>query len=324
MQEFTDQMPSDIERFPMVPIRDVVIFPFTKVAFKIGRPSSVIALEQAMTGGRQIFLATQHDATIDEPTADQIYQVGTLGRILQAQRLENGQIKVVVEGRERGRMVRVEQEADGMFYAHVRRVASTDESGYRTDGLLQKIHTLVEQFLRVSPDAYTDALHASLRGVSAAQIADSMSSHLRIGVEEKQDLLETVSVQERLQKLVDVLDAEIEKRQLDRNIHSRTKKAMDKHQREYYLNEQIKAIQQELGRKDEKAELEDLKKKIADAGMTEEATDKAMQEFARLEAMPPMSAESTVLATYLDWLLNVPWKRLRPMRSKTSKSPRGR
>lgn len=308
MQEFTDQMPSDIERFPMVPIRDVVIFPFTKVAFKIGRPSSVIALEQAMTGGRQIFLATQHDATIDEPTADQIYQVGTLGRILQAQRLENGQIKVVVEGRERGRMVRVEQEADGMFYAHVRRVASTDESGYRTDGLLQKIHTLVEQFLRVSPDAYTDALHASLRGVSAAQIADSMSSHLRIGVEEKQDLLETVSVQERLQKLVDVLDAEIEKRQLDRNIHSRTKKAMDKHQREYYLNEQIKAIHKELGRKDEKAELEDLKKKIADAGMTEEATDKAMQEFARLEAMPPMSAESTVARTYLDWLINVPWK----------------
>lgn len=308
MQEFSDQMPSDIERFPMVPIRDVVIFPFTKVAFKIGRPSSVIALEQAMTGERQIFLATQHDATIDEPKADQIYQMGTLGRILQAQRLDNGQIKVVVEGRERGRMVRVEQEADGMFFAHVRRVASTDESGYRTDGLLQKIHTLVEQFLRVSPDAYTDALHASLRGVSAAQIADSMSSHLRIGVEEKQALLETVSVQERLQKLIDVLEGEIEKRQLDRNIHSRTKKQMDKHQREYYLNEQIKAIHKELGRKDEKAELDDLKKKIADAGMTEEATEKAMQEFSRLEAMPPMSAESTVARTYLDWLVNVPWK----------------
>ncbi|MGE3467356.1 MAG: endopeptidase La [Pyrinomonadaceae bacterium] len=301
-------MPSDIERFPMVPIRDVVIFPFTKVAFKIGRPSSVIALEQAMTGERQIFLATQHDATVDEPTADQIYQVGTLGRILQAQRLDNGQIKVVVEGRERGRAVRVEQESDGMFYAHVRRIGSTDESGYRTDGLLQKLHSLVEQFLRVSPDAYTDALHASLRGVSAAQISDSMSSHLRIGVEEKQDLLETVSVQERLQKLVGVLEAEIEKRQLDRNIHSRTKKQMDKHQREYYLNEQIKAIHKELGRKDEKAELEDLKKKILDAGMTEEATDKAMQEFSRLEAMPPMSAESTVARTYLDWLINVPWK----------------
>lgn len=308
MQEFTDQMPSDIERFPMVPIRDVVIFPYTKVAFKIGRPSSVIALEEAMTGERQIFLATQHDATVDEPAPNQIYQVGTLGRILQAQRQDNGQIKVVVEGRERGRSVRVDQTADGMFYAHVRRVGATDESGYRTDGLLQKIHSLVEQFLRVSPDAYTDALHASLRGVSAAQIADSMSSHLRIGVEEKQELLETVSVAERLQKLAGILEAEIEKRQLDRNIHSRTKKQMDKHQREYYLNEQIKAIHKELGRKDDKAELEELKKKIQAAGMTEEATDKAMQEFSRLETMPPMSAESTVSRTYLDWLVNVPWK----------------
>src|SRR5205809_7462492 len=308
MQEFTDQMPPDIERFPMVPIRDVVIFPYTKVAFKIGRPSSVMALEQAMTGERQIFLATQHDASIDEPKAGEIYAVGTLGRILQAQRQDNGQIKVVVEGRERGRSVRVEQDADGMFFAQVKRITATDESGYRTDGLLQKIHALVEQFLRVSPDAYSDALHASLRGVSAAQIADSMASQLRIGVNEKQELLETLPVPERLQKLIEVLEAEIEKRQLDRNIHSRTKKQMDKHQREYYLNEQIKAIHKELGRKDEKAELDDLRTKIEEAGMTEEAKDKAMQEFSRLEAMPPMSAESTVSRTYLDWLLNVPWK----------------
>lgn len=292
----------------MVPIRDVVIFPYTKVAFKIGRPSSVRALEEAMSGERDIFLATQHDATVDEPTAEQIYKTGTLGRILQAQRQENGQIKVVVEGRDRGESVRIEQDEDGMFYAHVRKIQSVDESGFRTDGLLQKIHTLVEQFLRVSPDAYTDALHASLRGISAGQISDAMSSHLRISVEEKQDLLETFSVQERLQKLADILETEIEKRQLDRTIHSRTKKQMDKHQREYYLNEQIKAIHKELGRKDDKAELEDLKKKIGDAGMSEEAKEKAMQEFSRLEAMPPMSAESTVSRTYLDWLINVPWK----------------
>jgi ATP-dependent Lon protease len=308
MQEFSDQMPLDIKRYPMVPIRDVVIFPYTKVAFKIGRPSSVRALEQAMTGERNIFLATQHDATVDEPNADQIYTVGTLGRILQAQRQDNGQIKVVVEGRERGQSVRVEQDDDGMFFAHVRKIASVDESGYRTDGLLQKIHGLVEQFLRVSPDAYTDALHASLRGISAAQIADAMSSHLRIGVDEKQQLLETFSVQERLQKLGDILEQEIEKRQLDRTIHTRTKKQLDKHQREYYLNEQIKSIHKELGRKDDKAELEELKKKIEEAGMTEEAKDKALQEFARLEAMPPMSAESTVSRTYLDWLINVPWQ----------------
>jgi ATP-dependent Lon protease len=308
MQEFSDQMPKDIARFPMVPIRDVVIFPYTKVAFKIGRPSSVRALEQSMIGERNIFLATQHDATIDEPNPDQIYTVGTLGRILQAQKQENGQIKVVVEGRERGVAVRVEQDADGMFYAHVRKVQSVDESGYRTDGLLQQISNLVEQFLRVSPDAYSDALHASLRGISAAQIADAMSSHLRIAVDEKQKLLETFSVQERLQKLIEVLEQEIEKKQLDRNIHARTKKQMDKHQREYYLNEQIKAIHKELGRKDDKAELDELKKKIEESGMSDEARDKALQEFARLEAMPPMSAESTVSRTYLDWLINVPWQ----------------
>src|SRR5215203_1564813 len=308
MQEFSDQMPKDIARFPMVPIRDVVIFPYTKVAFKIGRPSSVRALEQSMIGERNIFLATQHDATIDEPDPTQIYTVGTLGRILQAQKQENGQIKVVVEGRERATTIRIEQNSDGMFFALVRRIPSVDESGFRTDGLLQKIHGLVEQLLRVSPDAYTDALHASLRGISAAQIADSMSSHLRISVEEKQTLLEMVSVPDRLQKLVDVLEGEIEKRQLDRAIHARTKKQMDKHQREYYLNEQIKAIHKELGRKDDKAELDDLKKKIEEVGMTVEAKEKALQELSRLEAMPPMSAESTVARTYIDWLVNVPWQ----------------
>lgn len=308
MQEFSDQMPKDIARFPMVPIRDVVIFPYTKVAFKIGRPSSVAALEKALQSDRNIFLATQHDASVDEPNADQIYKVGTLGRILQAQKQENGQIKVVVEGKERGIALRVQQDTNGMFYAFVRKIESIDESGYRTDGLLQKIHVLIEQLLRVSPDAYTDALHASLRGISAAQIADSMSSHLRIPVEEKQELLEIASVQERLQKLIEILELEIEKRQLDRTIQARTKKQMDRHQREYYLNEQIKAIQKELGRRDEKAELEELKKKIEEAGMTKEAKEKAMQEFARLEAMPPMSAESTVSRTYLDWLISVPWK----------------
>ncbi len=308
MQEFSDQMPTDVARYPMVPIRDVVIFPFTKVAFKIGRPSSVKALEQAMAGERNIFLATQHDATVDEPNPEQIYQIGTLGRILQAQKQDNGQIKVVVEGRERGQAVRFEQDDEGMFFAMVKRVASVDESGFRTDGLLQKIHQLVEQFLRVSPDAYTDALHASLRGISAAQISDAMSSHLRIEVIEKQTLLETFSVPERLQKLIDILENEIEKKNLDRTVHARTKKQMDKHQREYYLNEQVKAIHKEMGRKDERAEFDELKKKIEEAGMTEEAKDKALQEFARLEAMPPMSAESTVSRSYLDWLINVPWK----------------
>src|SRR5438874_10326916 len=216
MQEFTDQMPSDIERFPMVPIRDVVIFPYTKVAFKIGRPSTVRALEQAMTGERNIFLATQHDATIDEPSAKEIFSVGTLGRILQAQRQDNGQIKVVVEGRERGQSVRVEHTGDGMFFAHVRKIGSTDESGYRTDGLLQKIHTLVEQFLRVSPDAYTDALHASLRGVSAPRIENSMCWHLGLDWRKKRQFLKPFPFAAVCNRFIAFLRPRNEKRHSDR------------------------------------------------------------------------------------------------------------
>lgn len=308
MNEFSDQLPSDVKHLPMVPIRDVVIFPSTKVAFKIGRPSSVKALEEAMAGNREIFLATQHDATVDEPKADEIFSVGTIGRILQAQRQENGQIKVVVEGRDRGSAMRVEQDDDGVFRAFVRVLASSSDVGYLTDALVQRIQGLVEQLMRISPDVYTDALQTSLRGVSAAQISDAMASHLRISVDEKQKLLEMVGVPSRLEYLIGVLETEIEKRQLDRAIHARTKKQMDKHQREYYLNEQIKAIHRELGRKDEKAELDELKKKIEEAGMTAEAKEKALQEISRLEVMPPMSAESTVSRTYIEWLINVPWK----------------
>ncbi len=307
MEEFSDQMPSDIVSLPMVPIRDVVIFPFTKVAFKIGRPSSVRALEEALAGERNIFLATQHDATIDEPAPENIFAVGTIGRILQAQRQENGQIKVVVEGRERATTIRVEAH-NGTFLALVRRAPAVNEANYRFDAFLQRIHTLIEQLMRLSPDAQTEALATALRTTHPSHLADALASQLRIGVDEKQRLLETFSVQVRLSTLVDLLEAEIEKRQLDRTIQNRVKRQMEKSQKEHYLGEQMRAIQKELGRKDEKAELDELKKKIEEAGMTEEAKDKALQELQRLEAMPPMSAESTVSRTYIEWLVNVPWK----------------
>jgi ATP-dependent Lon protease len=291
----------------MVPIRDVVIFPFTKVAFKIGRAGSVRALEQALATDRTIFLATQHDATVDEPTPEQIYGVGTLGRILQSQKQENGQIKVVVEGRERATTVRVEN-AEGAFMALVRRAPIVNEEGTRLDALIQKVGQLVEQHLRLAPDTQTDALQTALRNQEPSHLADALASQLRISVEDKQGLLEIFSTQARLQRLIELLETEIEKRQLDRTIQTRVKRQMEKAQKEYYLNEQIKAIHKELGRKDEKAELEELKKKIEEAGMTDEAKEKAMQELHRLEAMPPMSAEGTVSRTYIDWLISVPWK----------------
>ncbi len=307
MEEYSDRTPSDVAWYPMVPIRDVVIFPFTKVAFKIGRSGSVRALEQALATDRTIFLATQHDATVDEPSPEQIYMVGTLGRILQSQKQENGQIKVVVEGRERATTVRVEN-TDGAFMALVRRAPIVNEEGTRLDALIQKVGQLVEQHLRLAPDTQTDALQTALRNQEPSHLADALASQLRISVEDKQGLLEIFSTQARLQRLIELLETEIEKRQLDRTIQTRVKRQMEKAQKEYYLNEQIKAIHKELGRKDEKAELEELKKKIEEAGMTEEAKEKAMQELHRLEAMPPMSAEGTVSRTYIDWLLSVPWK----------------
>ncbi|MCA1591099.1 MAG: endopeptidase La [Acidobacteria bacterium] len=307
MEEYSDHTPTDIARLPMVPIRDVVIFPFTKVAFKIGRPGSVRALEEALTTDRTIFLATQHDASIDEPVPDQIYSVGTVARILQAQRQENGQTKVVVEGRERATLIRVEND-NGAFTAYVRRAPVVNESGPRIEALVQRIGQLIEQHLRLAPDAQTDALQTALRNQDPSHLADALASQLRISVEDKQGLLEIFSAHGRLQRLAEILEGEVDKRQLDRTIQARVKRQMEKAQKEYYLNEQIKAIHKELGRKDEKAELEDLRKRIEEAGMTEEAKEKALQELHRLEAMPPMSAEGTVSRTYLDWLLNVPWK----------------
>src|SRR5215212_5088644 len=307
MEEYSDRTPADILRLPMVPIRDVVIFPFTKVAFKIGRPGSVRALEDALATDRTIFLATQHDASIDEPAPDQIYGVGTIARILQAQRQENGQTKVVVEGRERATTIRVDND-NGAFTATVRRAPAVPESGARVDALMQRVGQLVEQHVRLAPEMQTDALQTALRNTDPSHLADALASQIKISVEDKQGLLEIFSTSGRLQRLVELLESEVDKRQLDRTIQARVKRQMEKAQKEYYLNEQIKAIHKELGRKDEKAEMEDLRSRIEEAGMTEEAKEKALQELHRLEAMPPMSAESTVSRTYLDWLINVPWK----------------
>src|SRR5438067_2482450 len=307
MEEYSDRTPADILRLPMVPIRDVVIFPFTKVAFKIGRPGSVRALEDALATDRTIFLATQHDASIDEPTPEQIYSVGTVARILQAQRQENGQTKVVVEGRERATTIRVDND-NGAFTATVRRAPTASETGPRIDALMQRTGQLIEQHIRLAPEMQTDALQTALRNTDPSHLADALASQLKISVEDKQGLLEIFSAFGRLQRLAELLEVEVDKRQLDRTIQARVKRQMEKAQKEYYLNEQIKAIHKELGRKDEKAEMEDLRKRIEEAGMTEEAKEKAIQELHRLEAMPPMSAEGTVSRTYIDWLLSVPWK----------------
>jgi ATP-dependent Lon protease len=292
----------------MVPIRDVVVFPYTMVAFVIGRPASVRALEAALRGDKTIFLATQHDATIDEPNIDQVYSIGTIARITHNLRLPDGNIKVMVEGIERARSVRVEESGD-YWLATLRRAAETHEPRSRLNSLIGRIGSLVDQYVRQSTElSNPETLTAALRNDDAARLCDTIASNLKISVEDKQGLLEIFSLQERLARLVEVLEVELEKIQVDRAIHGRVKRQMERAQKEYYLNEKIKAIHKELGRKDEKAELEELKQKIESAGMSKDAYEKAIAELRRLEQMPPMSAESTVSRNYLDWLLAVPWK----------------
>jgi ATP-dependent Lon protease len=308
MNEFTDSTPSDVTRCPMVPIRDVVVFPFTMVAFVIGRPASVRALETALRGDKTIFLATQHDATIDEPTVDQVYSVGTMARITHNLRLPDGNIKVMVEGLDRARSVRIEDTGD-YWLATLRKPGQTAESRTRINTLVGRVSSLVDQYVRQSTElANPETLTAALRNEDPARLCDVIASNLKISVEDKQGLLEIFSLQDRLARLVEVLEIELEKIQVDRAIHGRVKRQMERAQKEYYLNEKIKAIHKELGRKDEKAELEELKQKIDQAGMSKDAYDKAMTELRRLEQMPPMSAESTVSRNYLDWLIAVPWK----------------
>jgi len=309
MIEYHDGTPDDVVRYPVVPIRDVVVFPHTMVAFVIGRQSSVLALEDALSPGsdKTIFLATQHDATIDEPTPDEIYHVGTIALITHFLRKPDGNIKVMVEGLERARAGRIE-EVNGFWRATLRRANIPVEKGPRINALIGRISSLVDQFIRQSHDVNLEALHNALRIEDPGRLADTIANNLKISVEDKQGLLETYPVYDRLLRLIEILEVELEKIHLDRSIQTRVKRQMERAQREYYLNEKIKAINKELGRKDEKAELEELKAKIEAAGMSKDAYDKAMAELKRLEQMPPMSAESTVSRNYLDWLLAVPWK----------------
>jgi len=297
----------ELKRVPMMPVRDMVIFPQMMTPFIVGREASVRALEEALAGEKKIFLATQHDATVDDPHAKDIHAVGTLANIVQSVKLPDGNIKVLVEGTERARAVQVTNE-DGFFRATVRVVPGKLEPSPQVDQASSRATTLFEQYVKLSQSLNYDTVIAAVRVDDPVKLSDSIAANLQIPVEEKQELLETFDPLERLNRVGDILEIEIEKLNVDRTVNNRVKRQMERAQREYYLNEKIKAIQKELGR-GEKSELDDLKKKIASAGMSKDANEKAIQELKRLELMPPMSAESTVSRNYLDWLLAVPWKK---------------
>jgi ATP-dependent Lon protease len=294
-------------KLPMMPIRDMVIFPFMMTPFVVGRESSVRALEEALSGDRKIFLATQHDASVDEPSAEDIYATGTIGNIVQSVKMPDGNIKVLVEGVERARSTEV-TDSDGFFVATVRTGKTQLEMTAQVEALMQRVHSLFEQYVKLQQSLNYETMAASVRPDEPAKLADTIAANLQLTIEEKQQLLEVFDPEQRLARVGDVLDLAIEKLNMDRTIQSRVKRQMEKAQKEYYLNEKIKAIQKELGR-GEKSEFDELRKKIEAAGMPKDVLEKSLQELKKLEAMPPMSAESTVSRNYLDWLLAVPWKK---------------
>src|SRR5580700_11400595 len=303
----TSREKSDTRRLPMMPIRDVVIFPYMMTPFVVGRESSVRALEDAMAGDKKIFLATQHDASTDEPKPNEIYSVGTIVNIVQSLRLPDGNIKVLVEGVERAKVVSVSDD-EGFFRAVVRTFSFKVEAGSQLESLVSRVTTLFEQYVKLSQNLNYETMIAAIRVDDPSKLADTVGANLQLTIEEKQELLEIFDPIDRLTRVAEVLDIEIEKLNVDRTIQGRVKRQMERAQKEYYLNEKIKAIQKELGRGD-KNEIDELRKKIELAGMTKDALEKALAELKRLENMPPMSAESTVSRNYLDWLLAVPWKK---------------
>ena len=274
--------------------------------FVIGRPSSTRALEHALTKDKRIFLAAQKDAANDDPTADDIYTMGCVANIVQSLKLPDGNVKVLVEGVDRARAV--EWKEDKGFYRVVAKVLTRSDVSGDVEGTMSRVVSLFEQYVKLSNNLQYDAMIAAVRVDDPSKLADTIAAHLVVGVEEKQNLLEIISPMERLVRIASILENEADKLQVDRRIQSRVKKQMEKAQKEYYLNEKMKAIQKELGRKEDRgSEVDDLKKQIEDSRMPREVEEKAIQELKRLEVMPPMSAEATVSRNYLDWLLAVPW-----------------
>ncbi len=294
---------------PAVPLRDMVVYPHMMAPFVVGRRPSVVALERALgRSDKQIFLATQRDPKIDEPGEEDIHQLGVVARVVQHLQLASGNIKVMVEGLSRARLLEMEVE-DGCLMARVEILTVEVPEDEAVAGYMTQLIELFKEYAKLSHHLSAEGVLASLQTDDPNQFADILAAHLSQPTAEKQELLEIIDPVARFQRLHDILDMEIEKLNIDRRISSRVKKQMEKAQREYYLSEKIKAINEELGRTDNTEELAELKKSIEESGMSTEAKEKAEIELRRLEGMPPVSAEAGVSRNYVDWLLAVPWKK---------------
>ena len=294
------------ELFPVLPLRDIVVFPYMVVPLFVGREKSIAALEEVMRADKQILLAAQKNAGDDDPAPDAIYEIGTLASVLQLLKLPDGTVKVLVEGNARARITRYTSNAS-YFEAEVERVVEVPGTKDELEALARSVVTQFESYVKLNKKVSPEVLSNVGQIDDYAKLADTIASHLAVKISDKQDVLETASISERLERVYTLMESEISVLQVERKIRSRVKRQMEKTQREYYLNEQMKAIQKELGDSDERDDISEFEEKIENTKLSKEARDKALAELKKLKQMSPMSAEATVVRNYLDWLLSIPW-----------------
>src|ERR1043165_203197 len=307
-------LPAEQITLPLLPLRDVVVFPHMVIPLFVGRPKSIKALEAAMEAGRQIMLVAQRAAGKDEPKPDDMFEVGCVSSILQMLKLPDGTVKVLVEGIQRANTHSISDNGEH-FVAEVTPVPPETEQKSEVEALRRAVTQQFDQYVKLNKKIPPEIL-TSIAGIDdAGRLADTIAAHLPLKLENKQSVLDLFAVDKRLEKLLEQLEHEVDILQVEKRIRGRVKRQMEKSQREYYLNEQVKAIQKELGEGDENADLEEMEKKIKAAKMSKEAEGKAMSELKKLKMMSPMSAEATVVRNYIDTLLGLPWRK----KSKISK-----
>jgi ATP-dependent Lon protease len=301
-------LPQEVIELPLLPLRDVVVFPHMVIPLFVGRPKSIKALETAMEAGKSILLVAQKSAAKDEPDASDLYTIGCISNILQMLKLPDGTVKVLVEGTQRARIEQVEDRGE-LFAARVQPLLIDERGGHEVEAMRRTILAQFDQFVKLNKKIPPEIL-TSLAGIDeAGRLADTIAAHLPMKLELKQEILELFDVGGRLEKLLSQLETELDILQVEKRIRGRVKRQMEKSQREYYLNEQVKAIQKELGEGEEGADLDEIDKKIKDSGMSKEAMQKAQSELKKLKLMSPMSAEATVVRNYIETLLGLPWKK---------------
>jgi ATP-dependent Lon protease len=293
---------------PLLPLRDIVVFPHMVVPLFVGRPKSIQALEDAMSGSRELMLSAQRQAGQEEPTAEDIYPFGTLGNIIQLLRLPDGTVKVLVEGKSRAR-IQSFQSNEPYFSVRVETVPDEDVPTSEADALVRTIHTSFEAYVKLNKKVPPELLNTISAIDESGKLADTIVAHLNLKLEERQSLLEITNPLERLEEVYSRMQAEIEVLEVERKIRGRVKKQMERSQKEYYLNEQMRAIQKELGDRDEfKSELGELDEQLAAKTMPDDAHERVEKEIKKLKMMSPMSAEATVVRNYIDWMLSLPWQ----------------